>query len=66
MSDFVADDRRQFIVRQIQLADDAGINRDFSARHAVSVHFVAVQDIDFPVPFQGVRPKYADLRDKTF
>ena len=62
----MSDDGGQFIVRQIQLADDAGINRDFSAGHAVSVHFVAVQDIDFPVPFQGVRPEYADLCDKTF
>ena len=50
MGDFVAHDDCDFVVREVELRDQARIEHDPSARHAECVEFLALDHVDLPGP----------------
>ena len=50
MGHFVPHDHGYFIVGQLQLIQNAGVERNLSAGHAPSIDLFAANEIDFPFP----------------
>ena len=61
VGNFVPHDRSDFIVTELELINDPAIEDDLAARAAVGVEFVALDQIDFPVPLRGIRAKNRGL-----
>ena len=53
--DLVAHDRRHLVVVELQLAQDAVVERDLAARHAKRVELLRAEQVDLPLPVLGVR-----------
>ena len=65
MGDLVAEQLRQLVVRGVELADEAAVERHLAAGHAPSVHRLRlVDERHAPVPIAGVREHRHRLADE--
>jgi hypothetical protein len=55
VGDFMAHDRGDFVVGQLQAVDQARVENDLAARAAVGVELIALDQIDFPLPLRRIR-----------
>ena len=62
---FVSQHGGELVVRDLQLLDDAGVDRDLPAGHAPCVDLGRGQDVHFPLPVQRVLAKDGGLRDES-
>ena len=53
----MAHDRGGLVVGQLQLIEQTGVDNDLAAGTTVGVEFVALDQIDFPLPLRGIRPE---------
>src|SRR2546428_14044606 len=63
MGDLVPHPGRDLVVGQLELLEDAGVERDLAAGHAPRVDLRRGEDIPLPFPPRRVRPEHAGLRD---
>ncbi|MNG02019.1 hypothetical protein D3C84_850240 [compost metagenome] len=61
VGDFMAHDRGDFIVGQLQFVDQPGVKNDLAARAAVGVELIALDQVDFPLPLGRVRTEVRRL-----
>ena len=54
MGHFVPHDHGHFIVVQLQLIQDAGVERNLSTGHAPSIDLFAANEVDFPFPLARI------------
>ena len=55
VGDFVAHHHGHFVVGELQGFQDAGVESDLAARHAIRVDLVGAQQVDLPAPIAGAR-----------
>ncbi|MCY1246695.1 hypothetical protein D9M72_599580 [compost metagenome] len=60
----MAHDRGDFIVGQLQAVDQPGVKDDLAARAAVGVEFIALDQVDFPLPLGRVRTEVRRLSNQ--
>ncbi|MNF90260.1 hypothetical protein D3C84_728170 [compost metagenome] len=65
VGDLVAHHRRQFVVSELELIDQAAVDDDLAARTAVGVELVAVDHVGFPGPLRGIRTERGSLGDQA-
>ena len=51
---------------KIEFVDQAGVDGNFATRHAPGIHIIGSNEVDFPLPLRGFRPKHGRLRDDAF
>ena len=63
MGDLVPHDGRNLVIGQVELLDDAAVERDLATRHAPGIELVGLDDVDLPLPLQRILPERPHLRD---
>ena len=53
MGHFVPHDHGNFVIAELELIDDAGVESDLSARHAERVDLLAADQVHLPAPLSG-------------
>ncbi|MNY00999.1 hypothetical protein D3C86_1335110 [compost metagenome] len=61
VGDFMAHDRGDFIVGQLQAVDQPSVENDLAARAAVGVELVALDQVDLPLPLRRIRTEIRRL-----
>ena len=51
----MAHDHGDFVITELELVDDAGVEGDLAAGHAKRVDLLAADQIDLPAPLAGAR-----------
>ena len=54
---------RDLVVGQLELLEDAGVERDLAAGHAPRVDLRRSEDVHLPLPIRRVLPEHGGLRD---
>ncbi|MNQ52120.1 hypothetical protein D3C85_661250 [compost metagenome] len=61
----MAHDRGNFVVGELELVDQPGVENDLAAGAAIGVEFVTLDQVDFPLPVRRIRAKVRCLGDQT-
>lgn len=62
---FVAHDGGDFVVAELKLVEDAGVEGDLAAGHAPGVDLLAADQVDLPAPALGARVPGRAVRDEA-
>ncbi len=65
VADLVANHRRQLIVTELELIDEAGVNHYLPARHAISIEFLGREHVYLPLPARRIRSERCRLRNQS-
>ncbi|MNP55487.1 hypothetical protein D3C76_1501410 [compost metagenome] len=61
VGNFMAHDRGDFVVGQLELVDQPAVENDLAARAAVGIELIALDQVDFPIPLRRIGAKFRCL-----